>query len=194
MSVSNVAGDRYVGNRSIDVGEIVAFRAWKVVTGGPIPLLRSFSMPYLWRSGVNDCRNYGGPCEWTVSRDLIPTSKNKCGFYALKEYSEILDYWGVSREWYCLGTVELWGEVIVGTKGYRAEYAAIQNIVSLVRAGYKPPRVLKGTAAWKRAVDAAFRYNPYPTVDEEAGKLETDFDNSGPLITRLREVYTSNEK
>ncbi len=194
MSVSNIAGDHYTGTRSMDVGEIIAFRAWKVIEGGPIPLLKSFSMPYIWRSGVNNCTDYSGG--WWPNRPHLnpdkgerPTPKNYAGFYALKDYTEILDYWGVSTDWYCLGAVELWGEVICGTKGYRAEYASIQNIVSLVRSTRRTPRIINSTGAWRRAIREAFLAQPYVTFDEEAGKLDRQFDNHGPLISELRRVY-----
>jgi hypothetical protein len=171
--------DRYLQTREIAVREIIAFRAWKVMHFPSIlmqpPTLVSYSRSYNWQPGVNRAH-------------VMPTRFNQSGFYALKDYNAILDYWGTSDQWYCLGAVELWGEVIEGTLGYRAEFAAVQNLVALVRAKSRPPRVFNGYVTWRRALELAYRQGMV-TLDEEAGKLEREYDNDGLLITALRERY-----
>ncbi len=189
MSVTNVAGDRFRGKRAFGKGEIIAFRAWRVIEGGPWPILKSFSFPYVWSPGVNDCKKEADLRSYIHVDGPVPTSDNHCGFYALKDYNRILDYWGISKDWYCLGAVEMWGEVIEGELGYRAEFAAVQNIVALVRAGRKTPRVINGTVAWKQALKQSFNSYGFKTMDKQAGVPAREFDNQGKLITELREVY-----
>lgn len=51
----------------------------------------------------------------------VPHPSCTCGYWAFKERSELSGQYGTNP--YCFGQVSLWGRIIQGQRGYRAQYA-----------------------------------------------------------------------
>lgn len=96
----------------IKAGEIIAWRMWRLSRG----YLQSASMDTIWKPGIimeGDVKTGVGVHAWKTADAAI-------------KYSE---QWSGTR---AIGEVELWGEVIEHEVGYRAQYAAVKRIDSLV--------------------------------------------------------------
>lgn len=52
-----------------------------------------------------------------------PDSGCRCGIYAFRNSDDLMDQVEERGDPGVLGTVALWGKVVVGTRGYRAQYA-----------------------------------------------------------------------
>jgi hypothetical protein len=154
----------------IAAGEILGWRAWyvKKINKYATWSLKSVARNITWEPGPQ------------VS-DLSPTQENTHGFYALKSYQQVLDYFNLIsvKELYALGTVEMWGKVIEGKCGYRAEHCEIHSLVCTMS---QPPR--SGFASLMYDAGKSTWYK------EGANKDGWTFDNNGPIITVLRERYT----
>jgi hypothetical protein len=123
----------------LQVGEIEAWRAWKVEDLRR-PSLRSLSVPYTWMPGENTARCFRWercglfpmpPTDTDLSGfvDLCGDElrEHSCGFYALLDPAEVLREYGSGGRFngrpIVLGRVALWGRVIEGVHGYRGEVA-----------------------------------------------------------------------
>ena len=118
------------------VGEIIAFRAWKVIGDNPsLPMLASVTHgTTIWHPG-----------HWTLAtcngRDYCPASKDhgipgescSCGLYAALDREHLVTKMGYGREHQngppvFVGEVALSGKVIPGTQGWRAERGRIARL------------------------------------------------------------------
>jgi hypothetical protein len=106
------------------IGEIVGWRAWRVIGPDRQPLLKSAVWDYIWRPG-----------RWNVARcDLrnhdpktqVPMEGCSCGFYAGRTREHLLhmayNQYG-AHDTVVIGEVAFVGKVIPGTQGWRAQKA-----------------------------------------------------------------------
>lgn len=130
--------DRYriVGNRDIGketetitvpdlIEPITGYRLWKLLPDGR---LQSIADSWIWEPGVaNKARCNKG--EDHLGEE--PRLGCGCGFWALKSIQRAAYYgnYGV------IGEVALWGRVVVGRDGWRAQYAYPKRIVALLKDG-----------------------------------------------------------
>jgi hypothetical protein len=122
---------------------VVAWRVWFVVPknkdSGELRL-RSFVYQELWEPGeahVAICNNPSQPgaLERPLPHDA-PDDEHKCGIYAVKDREQVDHYFrepmyksGQWKEIYrVIGRVNLWGKIIPGDKGYRAQFAYPHSI------------------------------------------------------------------
>jgi len=109
----------------LEVGEIVAYRAWLLTFDG---LLTSVHIKHaLWKPGhpmqgkINDVFIYGEGGGVHAAKDVE----------AVREYIGDVQTYDMATDSYrtlVIGTVVLWGEVIEHERGYRAEYAQIASL------------------------------------------------------------------
>lgn len=114
---------------------VLGWRTWKIEWDQDIPLLGASTRSCIWPAGeklVADCvlpndvarmahllgSIYGDSDLLSPSHSISPDASCQCGIYALKDAKSALQYKGI-----VFGEVKLWGKVIEGTKGYRAQYA-----------------------------------------------------------------------
>lgn len=87
--------------------------------------------PQHWDGGErnNTWRNSIAQARMEVNDPLYPDLHNKAGLHARRSLS------GARRQWERVGDVvvkvALWGQVVVGTGGYRAEYAKVRGIIPI---------------------------------------------------------------
>lgn len=112
-------GGAHQGTATLAVGELVGWRVWNVGFGGARPFLRSYSQPTAWPVAP-------------LQADKTPELTNSHGIYALKTWERMLTYVGKPHDFFILGQVHLWGKVIEGTQGYRAEWAEPLSLVTLI--------------------------------------------------------------
>jgi hypothetical protein len=94
--------------------EIIGYRVWRVGFRGGSPFLQSAHMPNLWEPAV------------AMSGDVRlddPTAWRGVHAYASLECLEDeLAFWERNGAAYALGTVSLWGTVVICAHGYRAQH------------------------------------------------------------------------
>jgi hypothetical protein len=112
-------GGAHQGTATLAVGELVGWRVWNVEFLAGCSFLRSYSHQMLWPPGP-------------LQADKTPELDNSHGIYALKTWKRMLDYVRKPSDFLVLGQVHLWGKVIEGTHGYRAEWAEPLSLVTLV--------------------------------------------------------------
>lgn len=95
-------------------GEILAWRGWRVTPQG---FLRSMSADVIW-----------GPGEPMDGK--TKSSEEHCGVYAYKKLRDFLSAHSDDLDVY--GQVALWGDVIEHELGYRAEYAKVISLESVL--------------------------------------------------------------
>lgn len=120
------------------LGEVVAYRAWRVVGSVKLPMLASVTYgTWIWH-----------PQRWTIAtchgREVCPASKDdqagpgvpgehcSCGLYAARdrghmELQSYKDFADDARPVF-IGEVGLAGKVIPGTQGWRAEKGRIRKL------------------------------------------------------------------
>jgi hypothetical protein len=129
------------------VGRIVACRLWRL-DGYIIPQLRSTGVSYRWRAGQQEAVCLGSPRDIHRSRSLglcnqvqgpVVQRSCGCGFWGLTSWSRLGAEFGMqgrdmrqsSHEYPgCVGLVEMWGRVVPGVYGWRAQYAQITALAN----------------------------------------------------------------
>jgi hypothetical protein len=137
----------------VRVGEVEAWRAWRV---DKRCLLRSMWAGKRWLPGVP----MEGDVDATVE-NYYGITPIKGGVYALRDVTSVIQEFGWpdnNDELLAVGSVLLSGEVIEGTKGYRASVAQVGTVVSCrditgkedhealaaINALYAPPHAVPG--------------------------------------------------
>jgi hypothetical protein len=113
------------------VEPIIGWRAWALIGSGESgPRLSSIAYPCMWlpREALEaECLR--------VSRCIpMPGGECDCGIHALTTLDGVLD--AVPRPWWppvVLGRVALWGRVVPGTKGWRAQFAYPTSLMVMER-------------------------------------------------------------
>jgi hypothetical protein len=95
----------------IIVGEIIAWRGWKIRNG----YLSSFSQNTVWP-----------PKEPVTGK--VGSGEHDAGVYAFKDRRKLFDFLGGESQHMVWGSVALWGDVVEHELGYRAENAAIRSL------------------------------------------------------------------
>lgn len=101
-----------VEDAGIRAGEIIAYRAWKLIDG----ILHSMAADFAWVPGEIASGDPG----------------SGLGVHAFKSLGDAVGQYGwaaSNSQPVIFGTVALWGTVIEHEKGYRAEFGAIDSIV-----------------------------------------------------------------
>lgn len=102
---------------------ILAWRVWKIYEGALVSLNGT-----LWPGGTRleaECQN-PGPWHWV---EKTPGEQCQCGIYAAKDLMTLSNMVVFPRGPYVYGRVSLWGKVIEGEMGYRAEFAYPYEII-----------------------------------------------------------------
>ncbi|HET7713871.1 MAG TPA: hypothetical protein VFK94_06550 [Patescibacteria group bacterium] len=107
----NIVPDRYI--------PVVGWRGWNVDENG---YLNSLAWPYVWYPTVQTakCFNYH-----KEPGHLTPSLQCRCGLYGLNDLDMLH---GAVGGCHLIGRVALWGKVVVGTMGHRAEFAYPQAL------------------------------------------------------------------
>jgi hypothetical protein len=95
-------------------GIAVGWRVWRV---GPDRLLRSVVYDEVWPAGTPvraQCRKLGG-------RHAAPDPRCECGLHAAKDVADWVHYLGRADR--VFGRVALFGAIVEGARGFRAEAA-----------------------------------------------------------------------
>jgi len=146
------------------LGEIVGWRAWRVVGNPKFPLLGSVShTSTLWHPDRWTLATCGGAdtCHRAVGADRrIPGESCTCGMYAAKSREQLVSL-GYNREAdplhpVFIGEVGLVGKVIPGKQGWRAEKGRVVRLyvpfhryewVEALESLYQVPVLLTNTAS-----------------------------------------------
>jgi hypothetical protein len=142
--------------RAPDVlGEVIAWRAWKVIGSDRLPMLSSVThATTIWHPAHYTFATCGGSssCRRSVGDLRVPGERCSCGLYAAKTREQLIGLgYGV-----LIGEVALSGKVIPGTQGWRAEKGRIAKLyvpftdwklVSPLEDLYQVPVVLDRTTA-----------------------------------------------
>jgi hypothetical protein len=130
---SGGGSNRAIEDAGIRAGEIVAHRAWRVIGAA---LFSVYIDRFYWPPGqmvAGDVETHHGIHGFKTVEDAehYVTSKQM-----IEDVVERLAHKACGVEFaersYALGTVELWGGVIEHARGYRAEFAAIKTIDSIM--------------------------------------------------------------
>jgi hypothetical protein len=156
-------GGAHRATHELSVGEVLAWRVWRVEFLGGHPQLYSYSHHVRWPFGP-------------LEADQLPSLDNSHGIYALKTYQDMVSYVGSHGHdgSHVLGQVHLWGLVIEGERGYRAQFAEPVALISILCT-----RNLDHRPTYGREIE----WRPAPRPRYEA-------NNS--TIRRLRQLYTPN--
>ena len=104
-----------VESTGIEVGEIIAWRAWRIKDG----VLKSLSMDTFWLPGETVEGDLNGPGEYG----------HRPGIYSFKKASAAWEFAGAADVGARIcGQVALWGEVVEHEEGYRAENARVHSL------------------------------------------------------------------
>ncbi len=112
-------------------GFLRGFRAWSIAAPSPLQLRGVVNTEYAWGRGQNTamCRAPHG-AGWTGAlRPIVrgvPDPDCSCGFYA--RFDPGRGYVGIQ------GIIKVTGNVILGTEGFRAQYATIEALYQLDQA------------------------------------------------------------
>lgn len=113
---------------------VVGFRMWRVMVDGPQRgLLRSLVKETVWIPNTE----MRAECLSDRKHSEPPVASCNCGFWALKSIEKCLAY-NHSRDCAVIGEVALWGRVLVGRDGWRAEYAYPRRVVGFISNGADP--------------------------------------------------------
>jgi len=143
------------------------------------PRAWSFGHTTAWQPETNTatCNNGG--------EHPVPDESCSCGFYALSDASDLNSTY--SHHLYDHAVVKLWGRVIPGSRGWRAEYAAISAF--LLTRGAERRRLRKLARAYGvpllRSVPELTP--PMMTVDADMGVIST------MVIGQYRTVITPSQ-
>lgn len=121
------------------LGEIIAWRAWKVIGGNErLPMLSSVThQTTIWHPAHWTFADCGGSktCRRGGSLDgRVPGEECSCGLYAAKTREQLVARLGYGKESpdsptpVFIGEVGLTGKVIPGTQGWRAEKGRIVRL------------------------------------------------------------------
>lgn len=107
---------------------LVGWRVWHVQERRGEPRLLSWTHTGVWPAG----RRMEAECRCRIRTHRAPVARHRCGIYALRRRADAeglmrelfaLAPPGTSRLATALGRVSLWGRVMEGEEGWRAEYA-----------------------------------------------------------------------
>jgi hypothetical protein len=146
---------RYIADdvslNAVSLGELKGWRAWRIDFKNL--QLQSPAFKYIWTPGINEAE--------------IPTEDNIFGFYSLNTYQQVIDYTSVFNlnSPFCLGIIEVWGEVIQGELGSRAQFASVHSLASIY-------------FEWYDSIVHGHKIKP-----------KLIFDNNNDIINDLREKY-----
>ena len=126
-------------DRAPDVlGEVVAYRAWRVVGSVQLPMLSSATMRgFIWHPQRWTVATCGGEEVCRSSKDDaagpgVPGEMCSCGMYAARDREHLIEmgynHYHDDAHPVFIGEVGLAGKVIPGTQGWRAEKGRIRKL------------------------------------------------------------------
>jgi hypothetical protein len=110
------------------VGEVLAVRAWRLLRKNPFdfdgPHLISYAIDEAWKPGeIVTARCV----PWTVAAPEgheSPNAECQCGVWGLPSIGDIATQLSSTIGYRAvIGTVKMWGRIVVGTRGFRAQHA-----------------------------------------------------------------------
>lgn len=131
LPVSNDVGDFHGADREVVPGVLRGYRGW---TFSSLTLgLAACNYPdHIWVPGRNEaaCKATNGTCPCDECQQIIkerehsvPAGNCTCGFYAKHQPG------GWDSRANVLGVIKAYGNVVLGTLGFRAQYAEIEALV-----------------------------------------------------------------
>jgi hypothetical protein len=126
---------------------ILGWRAWVLVPGtGKRPRLSSVGYPYVWPPG----KVMLAECARRRACMPAPGEDCNCGLHALNSLEAVLE--DVPRPLWpplVLGRASLWGRVVVGTRGWRAQFAYPKSLIVMERRPWRFRRRVELESAYK---------------------------------------------
>ena len=120
-------------------GTLRGYRAWYMgnplyLGNGDVPLLRSVAVNFSWPPGETPhagCTHTGLLSTLCQAQHLAPVDDCSCGYYAAYQLTDLPLFkcqndFGTDDA-YVFGSVTAYGRVMLGTKGFRAEYMKIES-------------------------------------------------------------------
>jgi hypothetical protein len=117
---------------------VVGYRTWQVSGGGS--RLKAIAHPAVWEPGRNRAKCAGGyaPANWLNgdedhdARHAAPLEGCSCGWYAMRTLEGFVHDFigGYTYSADVAGKVAMWGKVIEGERGYRAQYAKVVELLA----------------------------------------------------------------
>lgn len=110
--------------RQVVPGALRGYRQWFVEPG---VILKAMNFPYHWTRGPNlaICQNQF--LHFNEPKHQVPTRSCTCGFYALHGPAELNTGPHVNI---VNGVIKAYGNVVLGTQGFRAQYAEVEALVA----------------------------------------------------------------
>lgn len=134
--------DQYDGaSRQLVPGTLRGYRAWcrpslDLISGEPTTaLLKSVSMHFYWPPGPTraECFGTGLLENLSYSTHPAPVEGCSCGYYATYGLQDlpIFQSWPYMGDMYSIGSVNAFGKIALGTRGFRAEFMTIESLALL---------------------------------------------------------------
>lgn len=127
---SNFTPARDVPSEGIRAGEVIGYRAWRLI-GGATPRLKAISAGMCWEPGV-----------------IMEGDVNMHGIFAFKDRARNWQEWAVLEGEYVIGTVWMWGEIVEHEHGYRSTRASVRSIDHITEISDKPRRRRTSFLQW----------------------------------------------
>ena len=125
---------------------VLAARLWAL--RGDDLTLRSLVKPLIWLPGLPMQARCTAPQAVRGDDHVPPVEDCYCGFWGLSSPGSLEDVtWRSLEGWKVSGVSELWGRVVVGTRGWRAEVARPAALVVSGRRRRAPQKVLDAVSA-----------------------------------------------
>ena len=122
-------------------GEVVAWRCWR---SPMLPILTSCHMTHIvWMP--KQIEEAKGVCDY-----------NQCGFHAWKDERQATEYGMTLALPLLIGRVRLWGDVIHHERGYRAQFAKIASLDTLVTHVAQGPNDRRDTGPWLKSLQRRY--------------------------------------
>lgn len=116
------------------VEPIAGYRAWLLDGPDRMPGCLSSFNGTIWGAPVVRAYCRARRSASSVAQHLAPSAGCSCGLYALKPEPEALRFLELELgPGVVVGSVRLWGKVIEGAHGYRAEFARVATLVPLTQ-------------------------------------------------------------
>ena len=133
----------YAGTESTLVpGRLRGYRLWGLQDKEP--LLHSTNTTHCWQRGDNEAMC----CYYNHPDAPAPISMCHCGFYAKHDHTYFDDIAGwIEDTTYVAGVIEAWGKILLGDKGFRAQYARIVAITPYTNLSLKNRHRIKNIAS-----------------------------------------------
>lgn len=161
------------------ISPIIAMRAWAWDRNGmaKTPRLMAWasnpiaSRDYLyptWRPGVNcaTCRLDNWPSDYGRHTNPAPSVNCRCGFWGLADATRVPTECWRSKFDFVSGIVKMWGRIVVGEYGFRAEYASVERLFHDGRRRTNAYAAIQELATFYGVPAVKFSYDQVPELTQ----------------------------